>query len=79
MIKYLRLEVDFEDALDQGVSGVGPTVASSKLPEIFEAEDRAVLSVLCFSDGGVEIVVEGINKTLSSRGARCLEARPEPG
>lgn len=69
MIEHLRLEVDRKNAFDHGVRGVNPAVTPSKLEIFVEAEDRPLLSVFRFADGSVEIVIECVDKTLSSCGA----------
>ena len=78
VIEYLWLEVDRKNAFDHGVRGVNPAVTPSELHEIAEAEDRAFLSIFCFADGSVEVVVEGIDETLSSCGARRRQSCSEP-
>lgn len=68
MIKNLWLKVDRKNAFDHGVCGVNPAVTPSKFQIVVEIEDSALLSVLRFADGSVEVVVECVDKPLSSSG-----------
>jgi len=69
VIKDFRLVVDRKNAFDHGVCGVNATVTPSKLQVIAETKDRALFPVFRFAHGSVEVVVECVDETLSSRGA----------
>ena len=78
VIEYLRLEIDRENAFDHGVGRVNAAVAPSKLQVVVQIEDRALFSVFCFPDGGVQVVVERVDETLSSCFACSSQTFSEP-
>lgn len=78
MIEHLGLEVDRKNAFDHGVRGVNSAVAPSKLQVVIESEDRALFSVFRFANGGVEVVVKSVDKTLSGCCACCCKTFYEP-
>lgn len=78
MIEYFRPEVGRENALDHGERDFHTAVTPSKLGEVLQTEHRAALSVFCFADGGVEVMVEGVDEVLSSRITGCVQSYSEP-
>lgn len=78
MIEYFRPEIDRENALDHSERDLYTAVAPSKLYEILQTEYNPALSVLCFADGSIEVVVESIDESLSSCGTRGVQPFPEP-
>ena len=72
VIKHFWLEVDPKNAFGQSVRGVNSAVSPSEFQVIVETQDRAIFPVFCLSDGGVEIVIKGVNETLPSRRASCF-------
>lgn len=68
MIEHFRLEIDGENAFDHRERDVHTTIAPSILHKVIQTEDVAVLSVFCFADGGIEVVIERTDEALSSSG-----------
>ena len=79
VIEHLRLKVDRKNAFDHGVGGVNSAISPPKLQVFVETEDSALLSVFRFAHGGVEVVVEGIDETLSGCGTCRFQTFSEPG
>ena len=78
MVKDLGLEVDRKNTFDHSVRGVSSAVTPSNLCVVVEIEDRALFSVFRLTDGGVEVVIERVDKPLSSCGACRCKTFSEP-
>lgn len=78
MVEHFRLEIDGEDAFYHRERDVHATITPSRLNEVLQTEDSAMLSVVCFVDGRIKVVVEGVDTALSSSGASGVQSSPEP-
>ena len=67
------------NAFDYRERDIHTAITPAKLHEVLQTEDRAVLSVFCFGDRRVEVVVKGVDETLSSNGTGGVESLPKPG
>ena len=66
------------NAFDHRERDIHTAITPAKLHEVLQTEDRAVLSVFCFGDRRVEVMIERVGETLSSSGAGGVQPLPEP-
>ena len=69
MIKYLWLKINVENAFSQRERGVHTTITPTKLHVVLQTKDSPALSVFCFADSSIKLMVECIDETSSSGGA----------